>query len=59
MYKELARKYNVTLIPFLLEGVGGHDEFMQRDGLHPNAAGARVVARTLLKKPSRLSCKLM
>jgi acyl-CoA thioesterase-1 len=51
LYKGLAAKYQVTLIPFLLEGVGAHDEFMQRDGLHPNAAGARkmeaLVMRTL------------
>ncbi len=51
LYKSLAAKYHVTLIPFLLEGVGAHDEFMQRDGIHPNAAGARkleaLVMRTL------------
>ena len=43
MYKDLAAKYHVTLIPFLLEGVGAHNEFMQRDGIHPNAAGARKI----------------
>ena len=43
VYQDLAAKYKVKLIPFLLEGVGGHDEFMQRDRLHPNAAGARKV----------------
>jgi acyl-CoA thioesterase-1 len=49
MYKDLAQKYKVTLIPFLLEGVGGHDEFMQRDGIHPNAAGARKVEALVMK----------
>jgi acyl-CoA thioesterase I len=49
MYKDLAAKYKLTLIPFLLEGVGGHDEFMQRDGLHPNAAGARKVEALVMK----------
>jgi acyl-CoA thioesterase-1 len=49
VYKELAAKYHVTLIPFLLDGVGGHDEFMQRDGLHPNAAGARKVEAIVMK----------
>jgi acyl-CoA thioesterase I len=49
VYKDLAAKYKVTLIPFLLEGVGGHDEFMQRDGLHPNAAGARKVEALVMK----------
>jgi acyl-CoA thioesterase-1 len=43
VYRDLAAKYKIKLIPFLLEGVGGHSEFMQRDGLHPNAAGARKV----------------
>ena len=44
MYKELAARYKVALIPFLMEGVGGHAEFMQRDGLHPNAAGFKIMA---------------
>jgi acyl-CoA thioesterase-1 len=43
LYKDLAAKYRLTLIPSLLEGVGGHDDLMQRDGIHPNAAGARQV----------------
>lgn len=49
VYKDLAAKYKVTLIPFLLEGVGAHDEFMQRDGIHPNAAGARKVEVLVMK----------
>jgi acyl-CoA thioesterase-1 len=48
-YRDLAAKYKVKLIPFLLEGVGGHSEFMQRDGLHPNAAGARKVEASVMK----------
>ncbi|MCX6633077.1 MAG: arylesterase [Candidatus Solibacter sp.] len=49
VYKDLAVKYKLTLIPFLLEGVGGHDEFMQRDGIHPNAAGARKVEALVMR----------
>jgi acyl-CoA thioesterase-1 len=49
VYRDLAAKYKVTLIPFLLEGVGGHDELMQRDGIHPNAAGARQVESLVMK----------
>ena len=49
LYKTLAAKYKVTLIPFLLEGVGAHDELMQRDGIHPNAAGARIVEALVMK----------
>jgi acyl-CoA thioesterase-1 len=49
LYKDLAAKYKVTLIPSLLEGVGAHDELMQRDGIHPNAAGARQVEALVIK----------
>jgi acyl-CoA thioesterase I len=49
MYRELAARYKVKLIPFLLEGVGGHADLMQRDGLHPDAQGAKLVAATVLQ----------
>ena len=49
VYRDIAAQYKVKLIPFLLEGVGGHDELMQRDRLHPNAAGARKVEAVVIK----------
>jgi len=49
MYATLADKYKLLLIPFLLEGVAGTTQYMQQDGLHPNAAGARRVAVTVMK----------
>jgi acyl-CoA thioesterase I len=49
IYHDLAAKYKITLIPFLMEGVGGHDDLMQRDGLHPNAAGARKMEALVVK----------
>lgn len=49
VYKELASKYKLPLIPFFLEGVAGTDLYMQRDGLHPNAAGYARVAGTVLR----------
>jgi acyl-CoA thioesterase-1 len=49
MYPALAAKYKTPLIPFLLAGVGGNASLMQRDGLHPNAEGTRVVAETVEK----------
>jgi len=48
-YRDLAHQYRVPLIPFLLEGVAGTTEFMQRDGLHPNVEGNRRVAATVMK----------
>jgi acyl-CoA thioesterase-1 len=47
MYRNLAARYKVKLIPFLLVGVGGNSQLMQRDGLHPNAAGTKIVASTV------------
>jgi acyl-CoA thioesterase-1 len=44
VYPELAKRYKVPLIPFLLQGVAGIDTLNQRDGIHPTAEGARKVA---------------
>jgi acyl-CoA thioesterase I len=44
VYPALARKYGVALVPFLLQGVAGTESLNQRDGIHPTAAGARIVA---------------
>ena len=49
MYRDLAAQYKLTLIPFLLQGVGGDERYMQRDGLHPNAEGARRVEALVMK----------
>ncbi len=47
VYPDLARKYHVPLIPFLLQGVAGIETLNQRDGIHPTAEGARMVADTV------------
>jgi acyl-CoA thioesterase-1 len=44
VYPALAAKYRVALVPFLLQGVAGDAALNQRDGIHPTAAGARIVA---------------
>ena len=49
MYPELAKKNQATLIPFLLEGVGGEPSLNQPDGIHPNAEGHSKVAQTIWK----------
>lgn len=49
MFTDLAREKGVTLIPFLLEGVGGVELLNQQDGIHPNAAGTKMVAETVYK----------
>ncbi|HPI79180.1 MAG TPA: arylesterase [Cyclobacteriaceae bacterium] len=49
IYPRLARKNNASLIPFLLEGVAGDGQLNLADGIHPNVAGHKIVARTVLK----------
>jgi len=44
IFPRLARRHGATLIPFLLEGVGGAPELNLPDGIHPTAAGHRRVA---------------
>lgn len=39
MYAELAQRYHVPLVPFLLEGVAGYRELMQQDGVHARVEG--------------------
>ncbi len=36
-FSELAKRYDITLIPFLLDGVAGNPALIQDDGLHPRA----------------------
>jgi len=43
-YRDLAKQYNVTLLPFLLDKVAGNAGLNQGDGIHPNVEGARIVA---------------
>ncbi len=47
IFPALAKKNNATLMPFLLEGVGGDEKLNQADGIHPNEAGHKIVAKNL------------
>ena len=44
VFPAVAAAEHVDLIPFLLEGVGGHPDLNQGDGIHPTAAGDAIVA---------------
>jgi acyl-CoA thioesterase-1 len=46
-FPKVAKAQGVALYPDLLAGVYGHPALIQRDGLHPNAAGAAVIAQRL------------
>jgi acyl-CoA thioesterase I len=49
MFVDLARANRAALIPFLLEGVAGHADLNQADGIHPTAQGERIVAGNVWK----------
>lgn len=47
VYRDLARQYKVTLLPFLLDKVAGDPSLNQADGIHPNIEGTAIVAETV------------
>lgn len=47
LYADLAREEGVFYAPDFFTGVIGVSRYMQRDGIHPNAEGARVIAERL------------
>jgi acyl-CoA thioesterase I len=47
VFRDLAKQYKVTLLPFLLDKVAGVAALNQSDGIHPNVEGARIVADTV------------
>lgn len=49
MYPDVAKKYNLHFVPFLLLNVYQHPEMMQSDGIHPNGQGNKIVAEDVFK----------
>jgi len=47
MFSELAAKNKAALVPYLLEGVAGDPSLNLPDGIHPNAAGHRILAENV------------
>jgi acyl-CoA thioesterase-1 len=47
MFADLSAKNGAALVPYLLEGVAGDPSLSMPDGIHPNAAGQRVLAENL------------
>jgi acyl-CoA thioesterase-1 len=53
IYPRLARRFGVPLYPFFVDGVAGNNSLIQADGLHPNAAGVRVIVGRILPSVRR------
>ena len=49
IYPDLSKKYKLTLIPFLLEGVALKPKYNLSDGIHPNKKGTIIISNTLKK----------
>ena len=47
MFAELAAKNGAALVPYLLEGVAGDPLLNLADGIHPNAAGQKILAENV------------
>lgn len=47
IFPELAETYNLPLVPFLLEDVGGIPDLNQADGIHPTAEGQEIIAENV------------
>jgi acyl-CoA thioesterase-1 len=47
LFPKLAAANDVALIPFLLQNVGGIPQLNQGDGIHPTAAGHKIVAENV------------
>ncbi len=48
VFPRLAKKHNVPLYPFFLEGVALDPALNQPDGIHPNAAGVAVIVERII-----------
>lgn len=44
LYPDLARQEKIALYPFFLDGVAVNAKLNQGDGIHPNSAGAKIIA---------------
>jgi len=47
IFPSLSEQFGATLIPFILDGVGGVPELNQPDGIHPTPEGHEIVARNV------------
>ena len=48
-FSNLAKKYDIQLIPFLLDGVALKPELNLSDGMHPNEKGVLIISETIKK----------
>lgn len=50
IFPSIAKDYEVTYLPFLLDGVAGIPELNLQDGIHPTPEGHKIVAQNIWEK---------
>ena len=58
LYPSLAQKYDVPLVPFMLEGVFANQNMLQDDFVHPNPAGALRIAENIWPYVQQIATRL-
>jgi acyl-CoA thioesterase-1 len=58
VFPALAKKYDVMLYPFFLDGVAANPKLNQPDGIHPNAEGVKIIAARIAPYVKRLIAKV-
>jgi len=58
IFADVARKHGALHYPFFLDGVALHPELTLPDGLHPNAAGVRVIVAGILPSVRELLARI-
>jgi acyl-CoA thioesterase I len=48
VFRDVAKRHDVVLYPFILDGVVMDPGLNQDDGIHPNAAGVKVIVERML-----------
>jgi acyl-CoA thioesterase-1 len=58
IFSDLAGAGQFLLYPFFLDGVTSHPDLVQRDGLHPTAAGVDVIVAGILPEAEELIARV-
>jgi acyl-CoA thioesterase-1 len=58
IFPRLAKKHNLVLYPFFLDGIAAQRELNQSDGLHPNAAGVKVIVERIMPSVEQFISRL-
>jgi acyl-CoA thioesterase-1 len=53
-YADLAKKHELTMLPFFLQNIALDKSLMLRDGIHPNAQGQVIIAKDMQKTLSKI-----